>query len=84
MPRYFASPDGSAVAMAADGPIAAASLPEGWAEITAEAYATKQEEHRQAADAQAAEFIANDGEIPNGGADQAHGLPLAEVGTLLG
>jgi hypothetical protein len=64
MPRYFASPDGSAVAMAEDGPVASSSLPPDWTEITAEEYATKQEEHRQAADALAADFIASDGQLP--------------------
>lgn len=79
MPRYYTSPDGSAVAMASDGPIAAASLPADWEEITAEEYTVKVQEHRQAADAQAGEFIAHDGQIPEAGDGQKQALSLAEV-----
>lgn len=63
MMRYFVSPDGG-FAEVGDGPLAAASIPEGWQEVTAEEYRERQEANRRAAAEAAAEFIAADGDLP--------------------
>ncbi|MFD5570481.1 hypothetical protein [Streptomyces cadmiisoli] len=83
MPRYFVSPDGASFAQAGDGPFAASSVPAGWQEITAEEYETQSEAARQAASERADEFIANDGELPDGGVEVQEGLPLAELRARL-
>ncbi|MFF4826482.1 hypothetical protein ACFY20_26315 [Streptomyces sp. NPDC001312] len=64
MTRYFAAPDGG-LAEAGDGPLAAASIPQGWEEVTAQEYRTRQDAARRAAAEAAVEFIANDGDVPS-------------------
>ncbi|MFJ3249061.1 hypothetical protein [Streptomyces sp. NPDC086782] len=64
MPRYFVSPGGG-VAEVGDGPLAAASIPDGWEEVTAQEYRARQEAARQAAALAAEEFIAHDGDVPS-------------------
>ena len=84
MSRYFEAPDG-ALAITGDGPIAAASLPDTWTEITAEQYETKAEAARQAIDEAAAEWIANDGQVPDGDGEEGQqpGIPLGELRARL-
>ncbi|MYR62706.1 hypothetical protein GTY54_52145 [Streptomyces sp. SID625] len=64
MPRYFASPAGG-LAEVGDGPLAMASVPDSWEEVTAEEYQTRQEQARQAVEQAAEEFIAADGDVPS-------------------
>ncbi|PWI15952.1 hypothetical protein DI272_18630 [Streptomyces sp. Act143] len=64
MTRYYASPDGLSFATTGDGPIAGPSLPDDWTEITAEEYQARIAAAREEADANAAEFIAADGDVP--------------------
>ncbi|MFJ6565593.1 hypothetical protein ACIQMV_38290 [Streptomyces sp. NPDC091412] len=75
MTRYFAAPDGG-LAEVGDGPLAAASIPEGWEEVAAEEYRTRQAAARQAAAEAAAEFIAKDGDVP---ADSDVTVPMEDL-----
>ncbi|MFI0827295.1 hypothetical protein ACH4Q7_22885 [Streptomyces roseolus] len=75
MSRYFVSPDGGSF-QTRSGPLAP---PEGWEEVTAEEYETRRTAAREAADARAAEFLANDGQV-----DEEHppaGAPIAQLLT---
>ncbi|MER7841674.1 hypothetical protein ABTY98_38765 [Streptomyces sp. NPDC096040] len=86
MSHYFASP-GGALAITGDGPIAAESLPDTWTEITAEEYETRAEAARQAVDEAAAEWIANDGQVPpdgDGDGSELPGIPLVDLRVHLG
>ncbi|MGW6391222.1 hypothetical protein ACWFR1_12135 [Streptomyces sp. NPDC055103] len=66
--KYYVAPDGTSAMQTTDGPLGASSVPDGWAEVTAEEYEARIAEGRAAADARAEEFIASNGapgpEIP--------------------